>query len=683
VTAALSPDLELNDVSKTLMWGSSYCSDERCFDAESIDSLINILPVVRVIEKDNIIRATGFWARDLAHDIKRVWKTQRVVSALFLDLTARTFSIQSFFAIEVDYILTVLMDDPKARTDRMTLQSIRDKLRERTWLHKIDLAERRELHLDNIKRLNVDLLSNQSGFLDVIATRTTAYSLNGQVMASPPGTGKTIGGVATSLALDAEMTLFVVPNNSVHEVWEETLLSRFKKTPKFWLSSSGVMPTGKEEFLVCHYEFLTKLLPMISTFAKKKNFCVWIDESHNFNEIKSKRTQALVRICRNSNATNVVWASGTPFKAMGYELVPILRTIDPMFTEEVEKAFLGIFGTTKGRAVDILRHRIGNFTYRVDKRTVVDNTVINVEHKIKIPNPEPFLVENVGLEIKEFVKGRVKYYAERRSEYAATYERLYAKFARYIGSQSLREKADLYRRYVAKMHKSFNHQDDRDLMRYCKQFEEDHILPSLNNEDRKEYRHVIAVHKYLILVVRGEALGRILVRRRIDCFKAMVEHADLGEIIQTAETKVLIFTSFVEVVKQIDAHLEKRGYDTAVVIGDTNKDFEKIMAGFKINRKINPAIATYKSLSTAVPVVEASDVVLFDLPFRAYVQEQATSRVDRKGQKASRVRIITCTLDTDGIPNLSTRSLDIMKWSRDIVDQMLGIAGNDIEETEL
>ncbi|QNI21145.1 DEAD-like helicase [Vibrio phage vB_pir03] len=651
------------------------------YDQESFDSILNILPVVRVKEEGEYINVMGFWARNLASDIKRRWKSGRVSGAIFVELNARSFICHKFFALEVDYMLSALIEDgSKVRTDKMTLESIRTALREKTWLAKMTPDEPRQLNYKNLKRLNVTPLVNQKEFLEVIAERTSSQGLRGQVLASPPGTGKTLSGFMTSLSLGAKTTLFIVPLNSVKKVWEATINTNFVDKPTYWTSLDGGLPTGKEEFIICHYEYFFKLERLMYKFIGRDDFCIWIDESHNFNEITSNRTQFLLEFVERTKPMNIVWASGTPFKALGKEVVPILYTIDPYFTDEVKPAFVQIFGASRARALDVLANRIGKFTYRIDKKDVVDIPRIDHTLSVRIPNHQPFLLDTVRVDLRKYIIQRVEYYKELRPQFKETYLRLVDKALRLVAYDP--EALKLYHAYNAKMHKAFSIQDDMEKLRWCKKFEDDYVLPFLGNEDRKEFRYVISRHRTLLLVVRGEALGNVLVRRRIDCFRAMVPHMSLLRVIETARKKVMVFTSYVDVAKAVAEYLDESGIGNVLVIGETNKDFERIINDFKRDSDKKVVVATYKSLSTAVPVTEASDVFLVDQPFREYVLDQATSRAIRLGQDGP-VRITTAALDTHGEPNLSTRNLDIMAWSKDMVDQMLGIKnGDELDDVE-
>ena len=154
----------------------------------------------------------------------------------------------------------------------------------------------------------------------------------------------------------------------------------------------------------------------------------------------------------------------------------------------------------------------------------------------------------------------------------------------------------------------------------------------------------------------------------------MVPYARLLDIIEDSASKTLIFTSFTEVVEETEEFLRSQKVPCLMVYGKTNHNLKAIVNEFASDDKIPALAATLQSLSTAVPMIMASSVVFMNNPFRIHEREQAIARADRIGQQ-HQVRVYDIVLDTDGEPNVSTRSTEIMEWSKQQVDILMGKTG--------
>lgn len=484
-------------------------------------------------------------------------------------------------------------------------------------------------------------------------------------------THNTINGFAMGLVSGADTTIFVVPNNSVDDVWVETVETRFKRPQKYWSSHGNTPIHGDESWVICHYEALGKLLADLRKFGRRKIY-VWLDESHNFNELSAARTNTLVNICKSVNMIGCTWASGTPFKAIGKEAVPMMRCICKQFTPDVELSFIKIFGATKGQALDILAHRMGIVMFKVPKLDVVNNGRVEYVQPVTFKGMEDFTLAKIGNDLKTFIMEREAYYRKNMPMYEYTFLEIIEKVSSRIKDPMERNRLSSYIADVKKMHGSFQLLADRERVVECNKFEREVLINYLTPEEKKDFKRVSSVYKYVILTIRGEALGRILTRARVDCFKNMVPNSDLKGIINSARKKTLIFTTYVDVADQIRDQCIADGFKPLVVYGDTNKNLPSIMSEFKNKPEANPLIATYDSLSTAVPVIEASTVVLFNAPFRDYIRDQAVSRADRLGQDGE-VTVVNVLLDTGDVENISTRSKDIMQWSKEQVDIIMGM----------
>lgn len=121
-----------------------------------------------------------------------------------------------------------------------------------------------------------------------------------------------------------------------------------------------------------------------------------------------------------------------------------------------------------------------------------------------------------------------------------------------------------------------------------------------------------------------------------------------------------------------DAHCKSVGLSPLVVYGKTNNELAQIVGKFEKDEALNPLIATYNSLSTAVPLTMADTMLMINAPFRAYIQEQAISRIHRIGAD-TQTSVWQAFLDTGDVPNISTRSTEILAWSMQMVEEITGI----------
>lgn len=232
---------------------------------------------------------------------------------------------------------------------------------------------------------------------------------------------------------------------------------------------------------------------------------------------------------------------------------------------------------------------------------------------------------------------------------------------------------DTYRRYVKQIQRYRG--DARQVgeeIKWVNAYERSAIHTSLPKDLRNPFKEVKSIIKYVNLKIQGEALGRILGRKRTECHVAMVPSIDFKGVIESTAKKTVVFTSFVPVLESMMQHLTEQGFKPQAVYGKTNADLNRTIQQFETNENVNPLGATYQSLSTAVPLVMADTMIMIDAPFRAYIHEQAVSRIHRLGA-TTQTHVWECHLDTGTEPNISTRSSDILEWSQRQVSAIMGI----------
>lgn len=644
-----------------------------------------LLGNVAVKETPTTITIEGLPGNTFGKDITKTWGTNKLASHMFTQLTTMKASFNSFFAVDVLYMLQQLMEAPVSLgVNKRALQKAINALLEESWLKDITLEHPDILNYSKLSVFKKTPLEHQTEFLHRYNEMVPKYHLRGYLLAAEPGAGKTLNSLYVAECVEADFVVMLVPKKAVYKVWEKTLQEEYKEPQQaFVWDAEQKLPTNINQFkyYIFHHENLEPLRQFATKLGGRK-IAVIIDESHNLNETSAKRTQLTVDFCRNVKAEHVIWASGTPIKAMGYETIPLISTIDPFFTPDVEVRFKKIYGKSSTKAIDILRNRIGLVSMRIPKSRFTDMVPEEHQVKVKIPTGLKYTLDYVRKDMTKFIDDRLAYYKKNMRVYEKTYEQGLSEYKKHISSQEQKRAFNEYQKAFAIIRKGYDPQSMQAEAILCNKFERQVIMPVLKQPLRNEFKDCRSVLKYMNLKVAGEALGRVLGKRRAECNAALVEYAGLPKIIANSEKKTIIFTSYVEVLQRADAYLKKNGFQPVLVYGDTNKDLPKLVDLFEGNARANPLIATYPSLSTAVPLTVANTVILLNQPFREHDRKQAISRADRIGQD-TQVEVWNILLDTGDKPNISTRAAEIVQWSKEQVASIMGYDLPDIENTTM
>ena len=633
---------------------------------------MSVLYGVTVKEQGNKINITGIPQTTFMKDIKNQWGTTKLKNMFQLQFhfgRGQLMSFHKFFLPDFLYVINQL-------SNRRAYQLVTELIYENTYLKKLNEPIQENINLTTIQNeLQLELKEYQLEFVKNYDRLKQRYSLKGYLLAFDTGVGKTVTAIALMTALNKEKIIVLTPNNVVYEFAGE--INKFCKTPqKIWTKEK---PISNAKWFIINYESMPKLLSLKE--LKSGNIGIIIDEIHYFRSANAERVKYAEMIAKYTQSVDILTMSGTPIKQAPAELIPLLKLLDPYFDEEAEQIFKKAFGVNTMQLADIVRHRLGMMMYRKTKEEVLDLPEKHEENiMVKIPNGENYTLKKVQQEVKKFVEERKKYYDQSTKQF----EQDYLAGLKYFTSTSQFNKSD-YNKYLniveaIKKKKYGSWEEKGRLMKEANFYEKTVILPTLPSELKNRFKKAKSVYKYVDMVMLGEVIGNLLTRLRAAMYSEMFKHGPIKDIIQKAIKKTIIFTTFTDVVEAAaKSARDDWGMNPSIIYGKTSKDTPAILKEFKQNPNKNPLICTMQTMATGVTVVEANTVIFVGQGFRSVDKKQAYSRVYRIGQTDD-VYIYTLILDTGSEPNLSTRLEDIVSWSQQMFDAVVGDVDIDLQK---
>lgn len=645
----------------------------------SIKRLIGSISIEHFAGK---IKVDGVPADVIANDIRKIWKTSRIENNLFVRIDKNSFIFYEFFAVEIVYAIDRILSSPRMRTSRRTLTNIREKLMQETWLSRRNVPHANILDRSMLQNFVFQPTPDQKELFDRFERLVYDNRLTGFLVAGAAGSGKTYMGLALADMLHADVVLVCAPSNALYEVWEDTIKTKMLSPGKVWISKDNKPMEGDEKYIVFHYEYLKNVLASLDKF-KRGRVVLLLDESHNFNEVKSIRSDLLVQLSKHALFT--VWMSGTPIKALTSEAIPFIRCIDPLFTPEVEEAFKGIFGVSSQRANDMLNNRLNGMAHFIPKSALGLPDPIIETLSIKIPNGSYYTLDAIRARMKSYYEQQMAFYEKNMKEYE---DYFYGVLKQHESTLRTFEQKKDYEKYRLCLPLVIQYRGDamfvKDEMVYCNRYEKSVIMPQLSPQDKSRFKSTKTIVKYVNLKVMGECLGRIVGRARVEAHVELAKHFNYIQAIEAGVKKTVVFTAYVEVLEATRAVMKELGLKSEYVYGATNKNIDAILERFKADEDINPLFATYASLSTAIPLLSANVLVMIDAPYRDHSLQQTISRIHRRGQD-EQCYVFMTTMDTGGQPNITTRTIDILSWSQQQVASITGLKSPyelSAEETE-
>ncbi len=651
------------------------------FIEEKVTSVISFAlnPFLNVQIKGKYVYINNIPTTSIVSDIQIIYGSY-VSKHMFKEINSNTLVIHQYFLPELLFVLKEMLvhvpDDTIKKPKKMTASNyttrrIIEKLYENTWLSNltrehVPILDRKAIS----KNLLWDPLPHQEDFLDYYDKFIPRYKLRGALFAGAPGAGKTISSLFVAEGRHSELVIIVSPKNAIDEVWRETIDEQYSTPqPKWVIGDSKDMKRVKNlRFIIINYDMIGKYIKDIKKVAKGKKTLVILDESHNFNTITSKRTSLFLDLVDSILPADVLLLSGTPIKAIAAEALPLLKSVIVDLDDEVIDIAKKIY-----RSHNVIKHRLGLVSYTVEKKELKLDKPISHHITVDFPEKEDYTLEKVKEAMSKYSEERGKFYAKTTKK---DYDEFFAILKAYEKTLGSREDLQEYDGYVKTVKiliaaSLYEYRELSEHMRLVNIYETSFIIPTLKDSLVTRFKAIRSQVKYVELKIQGEVLGRIVTKMRIECHTKMAEALDIGKVVETSEKKTMIFSSNVAILNAAMKNVVSAGYNPVGVYGSEVKNLNKNVRLFHENEHINPLLASYPALSTAVPITVASSVIILDYPFRDYILSQSISRVHRLGQD-TQVHVYYLNLDTDS-PNIADRSRDIVTWSQQEVAKITGV----------
>lgn len=598
--------------------------------------------------------------------LRKEYKTSKlehlfdVIGIRLFSANKRTIVIHKFFVPELLYLL-----------DKYNFpNSLITTIRSNTWVGAVrPVTGSVDLNYIN-QTMQVSLYDHQTEFLKSYLPNKIKNHLRGYLLSFEQGLGKTITSICLMEGLKKERIVIICPKNTMMETWNAHLIKFFKDTQKVWVAgyTKGPLYTSAR-WIIVNYERIDEVKEFLIK-NQTNSLGIIVDESHNFLRTSSQRTQQLIDLTNNNRNADILMMSGTPIKLCGVEMIPLLRVLDPYCDDEAVAIFKRTFGFNTSIANDVLSARLSRMMTRVRK------DILNLPEKkesvvnVKMSTGWKYTTSQVEKQIVEFVRERQDYYSQHLQQYIEAFEEAITWLKRdpVVGRQPDFQRYLNIIDWLRESHIS-DARGNADIV-WANQYEKDVLIPALPEDLRKKFIWSKSVVKYLPLKIKGEVIGTLLTRLRMQMTTEMLQAADIKQYVDNAVKKTVIFTSYVDTIEVAYNYFKSQGYNVAAVYGKTASELTDTIQRFQEDQSVNPLIASLKMLSTGATLTAANTVIFLNKPWRSIEYQQASDRVHRIGQDTE-CEIISLVLDTGKEANLSTRMEDIMQWSSDQFDQIV------------
>lgn len=618
--------------------------------------------------------------------------TPKKLDLLFINIESVSngtkLTFYELFALETYYLfftMTAHTDDPFFPMEAYMTATM--SLSNGTWIKNIlgNNETYDKLDLSMIKKdISFTVMKHQLPAFNKYMKIKSNLDYRGLTIDAAPGAGKTLMASALMVLLEVDVCVITCPLTLVNTVWV-TELTKTGPKKMFNVPQSVYVVNQKseykgEKFIICHFENLKNLPAIMRGFDEKKVGLI-VDESHKVGNNKSNRTNELLKIVDEFNPDELILLSGTPIMTNKSEIITIMDYLDKRFVGDARERFIELYKGNLGMLQNTLRVRYKGSSVLIEAATF-KKPAMHVRVDVSLANPKPFLLNTIREKSKEFIKYKLELYGGKNLK--KYQDRFYAILSEYEEKNKNidKKKYKIYRLQLAEVIKAYEsghlgsvHTEINEVSTY----EKKHIRPTLDSSTRKEFDFISPIVKYVALKIQGENLSRVIGGARKDCHTAMAKELDFKPIINSSIKKVLVFSKHIETCDAAMINLANSGIKAIGLYGeegtvDGNLGASNIDKGVKMfadDPNIEVIVSNYATLSTGVPLIEATTIVAIDLPYKDGELTQTIARINRIGQDSD-CKFIYLELDTGVDYNINQRNLDINELNRQTVSMLTG-----------
>ena len=571
-----------------------------------------------------------------------------------------------FFALELSILFKELYDKYKLEHYNNICIEIYNK----TWLSHSDIVKPEPIDISRLRLLNSDyeLKPFQKEFIELYPTLKSKLNLNGYILSFDQGLGKTLTSIALALCLRKDK-IYVVCPNTLKENWALEIKSYFPKysNDEIWKEEVYVNDISKNydpekvKFIIVNQESIPKIYDKVDS---KSNNMLIVDESHNFRNLNSARSNNLIELKDKLKTNDILVMSGTPIKASPNEICPVLKLIDPLFVDEVADIYNRCFNMNDIVASNLIQTRFGKIMYRKTKDEVLQLPQKHIDVlKLKVKNEDRYYVDNV----KSLVKDRAKEIFKK--EYK-DYDSMKEEFHSIINKYSTSSKEDIIKYLEIIDENRPNYEMHEMDVIFKKEYLDKYVYPSISDKDKERLDYLLVRFVNMWQHCIGVALSEIMHPRRKELFMRLYDDNKtvINNMIFDNIKKTVIFTPIVDVAKFIHKSLQDAGLSSVLITGETKDKLTPILR-LKEDSNVDVLVATSQTLGTGVTLTEANLMFFFGTPWRSADFDQCCDRIYRIGQTTD-VFIFNVLMDSEKL-NLSTRMENILNWSNKMFGAMI------------